>query len=86
MATYPAVATDPGLRTAQAYIGNGNKWSKTNALKGQAAFSKVVGSTENFFDKGEKALRTTHASSILALVLTSCSPPVVCIAPTTHSY
>ena len=25
MATYPAVATDPDLRTAQAYIGNGNK-------------------------------------------------------------
>ena len=25
MATYPAVATDPGLRTAQAYIGKGNK-------------------------------------------------------------
>ena len=25
MATYPAVATDPGLRTAQGYIGKGNK-------------------------------------------------------------
>ena len=47
MATYPAVATDPGLRTTQAYLGNGVK----NALKGQAVFSKVVGSTESFFDK-----------------------------------
>jgi len=60
---------------------------KRNALKGQAAFSKVDGSSESFFDKynmGEKALRTTHASSILAL--TSCSPPVVCITQTAHSY
>ena len=46
MATYPAVATDPGLRTIQAYIE-----TKKNTLKGQAAISKVVGSTENSFDK-----------------------------------